>query len=188
MPAETAAAGTTAAATTSTTSTLLVLASIAAATASATIAARSTQQQSKSASAIAQFNAETSKEQAAEKAERLKVEGRVKQERILEQRRRILALNRAKLGKSGVTFEGSPLLVQQEVARNITQDAVMENFNTQIGVQGTLTRGQSEAQLSLLKGESARKAGKLQVGQALFSGASQIASIGLETQRAKRTA
>ena len=142
---------------------------------STVISVQQSRQQAKTASAIGEVNAQVSKSQAAEKAERLKVAGREKQRRILEERRIILARNRAKFGKSGVTFQGSPLLVQQEVAKNITQDAVMENFNTQIGVSAVISRGESEAGLSLLRAKSVRAASRLQVGQAIFSGASQAA-------------
>lgn len=139
-------------------------------------------QQAKTTSAIAEYNAQIARKQAKKRAEALRVRGAEKQRQILEERRIILARNRAKFGKSGVTMEGSPLLVQQEVASNITQDAVMENYNTQIGVRAALTRGESEAQISLLRGKAAKTAGRLAVGQALFSGAAQMASIGLEAK------
>lgn len=189
MPVTTTAAAGTAGTTAgvSATTTALVVASIAATVASTAIAARAARQQGKTASAIGEFNAQTVEVQAAEEAERLKIAGRVKQERLLEERRRTLARNRAKFGKAGVMLEGSPLLRQQEVAKNITQDAVMTNFNTQIGVTGVLTRAESEAQLSLIRGRSARQAGRLQVGQALFSGATQVAQTGLAVELARTT-
>ena len=165
--------------------TVLTAAAIATTATAATLSAQQARQQGKTASAIAEYNAQIARNQAKERAEALKVAGAEKQRQILEERRRILARNRAKYGKAGVTMQGSPLLVQQEVARNITQDAVMENYNTQIGVRAAVTRGESEAQISLLRGKAARTAGKLAAGQALFSGAAQIANIGLAAKRLK---
>ena len=173
----TAAAGASTTSATSATSTALIVASIAATAASAAIAARNARAQSKTQSAIAQANSESEKEKAAQ----LKTAGQEKQRQILEERRRILARNRAKYGKAGVTMEGSPLLLQQEAAKNVTLDAAMANYNTQIGVR----EAEYGSELSLLKGKSARTTGRLRAGQALFSGATQIASTSLQIQSAK---
>ena len=152
--------------------------------ASTVISIQQARQEAKTASAIVEFNAEVSKTRAAEQADRLRIAGKARQDELLEERRIILARNRAKFGKAGVTMQGPPLLVQQETAKNITQDAVMENFNTQIGVSSVISRGESEAGLSLLRAKSVRAASRLQVGQALFSGVVQASSIGLQAQRA----
>lgn len=167
--------------------TTLAIIAISATVAGTVMSIQQARQQAKTSSAFAEHRAQTARQQAKERAEALRVAGRAKQEQILEERRRILARNRAKFGKGGVILTGSPLLVQQEVAKIKTQDAVMENYNTQIEVRGALTRGESEAQLSLLRGEAARATGRLQVGQALFSGVTQAASIGLDIKRAEET-
>ena len=156
---------------------ILLTLAITAAAASAGLAVMSAQQQAKTTSAIAEANAEQFKREAKQR----EFAGAERQKQILEERRRILARNRAKFGKAGVTMEGSPLLVQQEVAKNITQDAVMANYNTQIGV----AESKFQAGISLAKASAARTAGQLQVGQALFSGAGQIAGIGIQAELAK---
>ncbi len=168
------------------TATTLLISSLIATGVSTIVSVQQSRQEAKSTSAIAEYNAQRSRKQAAEEAEQLRIAGAAEQKEILEERRRVLARNRAKFGKAGVTMEGSPLLVQQEVARVITQDAVQANYNIQVGVAGTLTRGESEAGLSLLRGKSARRAGRLQVGQALFSGAAQATSIGLQFKAAQK--
>ena len=61
----------------------------------------------------------------------------------------------------------------------------MANFNTQIGVTGALSRGEAEASLSLLKAKATRTASKLAVGQAIFSGATQAASLGARFKQAR---
>ena len=154
----------------------LLLISLGATAASAALAAQQARQQGKDASAIAEHNAQLVRKQAGEKVEALKVAGQAKQKQILDERRRVLARNRAKFGKAGVTMEGSPLLVQQEVAKNITQDAAMANFNNQVEIRRTISAAEGEAELSLLRGKSAERAGKLKAGAALFSGATQIVS------------
>ncbi|KKK71894.1 hypothetical protein LCGC14_2909330 [marine sediment metagenome] len=161
------------------TTTTLLITGLVATGVSTIISVQQARQQAKTASAIGEFNAQVSKTRAAEKAERLKIAGKARQDELIEQRRIILARNRAKFGKAGVTLEGSPLLVQQETAKNITQDAVMENFNTQIGISAVISRGESEAGLSLLQAKSVKAASRLQVGQALFSGLVQASNIGL---------
>ncbi len=134
-------------------------------------------QQAKNQSAIAEANAE----QSTEEARLRKVAGQEKQRILLEERRRILSSNRARFGKSGVVFEGSPLIVQQEAARNLTNNAATEAFNTELGIRGA----EREAQISLLRGKSARTTGKLRAGQALFTGGTQIAQTGLQVELAK---
>lgn len=138
---------------------------------------QSIRQDVKNVEAIAAHNIEVVREQTRQKAESLRLAGREKQRQVLEERRIVLARNRAKFGKAGVTLQGSPLIVQQEVAKNITLDAVMEGFNTQVKIQAVKSRGQSIIGAELLKTSAARKAGKLQVGQAIFSGATQALTI-----------
>ena len=104
---------------------------------------------------------------------------------LLEDRRRALARSRARTGARGATSQGSPLLVRQEIARIKTQDAVVANFNTQKDIEAVRIGGLSQQQLSLAQSRIAKSTGKLQVGQALFSGASQIATTGLNVELAK---
>lgn len=134
-------------------------------------------QQGRANAAIAEANAEIIAQQAKAKVERLTVAGREEQKIRLEERRRILARNRAKFGKSGVVFEGSPLLAQQKAAENLTNDAAMANFNIQTEIQATKIRGVSAARITKFEGRVAKRAGVLRAGQALFSGATQIAVI-----------
>lgn len=171
-----AAAGTTAAAGTAASSTLLGL-SIAGIALSAVSSAQIASAQSKNQSAIAEANADQSDEEARLR----KVAGLEKQRILLDERRRILARNRARFGKGGVVFEGSPLIVQQEAARNLTNNAETEAFNTELGIRGA----EREAQISIARGKSARVTGKLQAGQALFTGGAQIAKTKLDLELAK---
>ncbi len=159
------------------TTTTLLIAAITTTALTAVAAAQTASQQGKNASAIAQANAEQSREKAA----LLKTAGQEKQRILLDQRRRILASNRARFGKGGVVLEGSPLIVQQETARNLTNNAETEAFNTQLGIRGA----EREAQISIVRGKSARATGKLKAGQALFAGGAQIAQTGLQVELAK---
>lgn len=172
---EAAAAGSAASAGASTTA--LVVASITATTLAAVSAANIASAQAKTQSAIAEAGAERSTEEARQRKEA----GREKQRQLLDQRRRILATNRAKFGKAGVVFEGSPLIVQQETARNLTNNAETEAFNTELGIRGA----EREAQISILRGKSARATGKLQAGQALITGGAQIVKTKLDVELAK---
>lgn len=156
---------------------VLVAGSIAATALSAVSAANIAKAQANTKSAIAEANAERS----VEEQRLLKEAGREKQKILLDERRRILVRNRARLGKSGVTFEGSPLIAQQEAARNLTNDAAMENFNTQLGIRSA----EFEERLSIARGKSAKVTGKLRAGQALFTGATQIAKTKLQVELAK---
>ncbi len=133
--------------------------------------------EAKTRSAIAESNAEQSRE----KQRLLRAAGQEKQRILLDERRRILATNRARFGKAGVVFEGSPLIVQQEAARNLTNNAATEAFNTELGIRAA----KREEQISILRGKSAKITGKLQAGQALFTGATQIAQTKLQVELAK---
>ncbi len=143
-------------------------------------------QQGKSASAIAKANARISRQRAAEEARQAEIVGAAQQRQLIDKRRRILARNRARTGKAGVTAEGSPLIVAQEVDKVIRQDIRTTDFNIQSGVTAAITRGESEAQLSLFQGKAALSASRLQIGQALFSGGAKIATLALLAQKKKK--
>lgn len=174
MPVETAAA-TAATTTVSATTVALTIASIAATAASAAIAAQSAKAQGKAAAAIGEANAQTFEQE----AELKKIAGREEQRKLIEEKRRLLARNRAKSGKSG--FVGVPLLLQQEAAKNLALDAAFASFNTQIGIQTSLRA----AEISRIGGASAATAGRLTAGAELFRGAAQIAQTGLQLELAK---
>jgi len=80
---------------------------------------------------------------------------------------RLLGRQRALYGKSGIAFEGSPLLVMEETAAQGELDALM------IERSGTLygERYRSEGELSRMKGKSAGRAGYYGAGTTLLTGA-----------------
>ncbi len=179
--ASTAAATAAAAAATtaglSTATKLLLAGSLAGTIGSVFFGVQSAKAQAKTQSAIAQANSE----EALERGEQLARAGRAEQRDILEERRRTLARNRAKFGKSGAMFEGSPLIAQQETAKNITLNAEQAAFNVQLGIRAA----QRQSQVSLIQKKVAKDTGRLRVGEALFSGATKVANLGLEVKRAK---
>ena len=177
LAAQAAAAALSAVGVTGTGAGLLKAGSLGFSIASAEASAKAAKAAGKNASAVAQANSES----AQGKADLLAAAGREKQKILLEQRRALLARNRAKFGKASVVFEGSPLIVQQDAAKNLTNDAAMARYNTTIGVQSA----QFEGQIFAAKGRIAESAGKLQAGAALFSGGVQATQTLQQTQRAE---
>lgn len=76
---------------------------------------------------------------------------------------RQLSATRATIGKSGATSEGTPLLVLAESAANAEIDAL-----------NTRQTGERQASLYRAQGANARKAGYIQAGTSLLSGAGKI--------------
>jgi hypothetical protein len=112
-------------------------------------AARSAGQASE---ASANFNAESAKIEAQSRENAQRVEAARNQGRI-----------RANIGKSGVTSEGTPLMVLAESAANAEIDALNTNYT-----------GQRQAAVYKAGGINARRAGNVQAGTSLLSGATKI--------------
>ena len=84
---------------------------------------------------------------------------------------RLLGRQRALYGKSGVTFEGSPLLMMAETAAEGELDALMIKREGELRAQGY----HSEATLSRMRGRAAQSAGYYGAGSTLLTGAGQTA-------------
>lgn len=167
------------------TATQLTAASIGLTAVSTVMSIQASRQQAKTQSALAERNAEITAAQTKEQIEALKFAGKEEQRALLEDRRRALARVRARTGARGVTGVGSPLIVEQDIARIKTQDATVAAFNTAKAIEATRIGGISQQQISLAKARSARATGRLQIGQELFRGGAQIAQTGLQLELAK---
>lgn len=70
---------------------------------------------------------------------------------------------RAKIAKSGVTFEGTPTMVLAESAANAEIDALNARWTTQ-----------RQAAITEFEGSAAQQAGRLKAGAALITGAARL--------------
>jgi len=86
--------------------------------------------------------------------------------------RKLMASQRTGFAKAGVSAVGTPLLVFEQTARDISEDMAMTTFG---GTQRA-DYYRSQASLSRLYGRSARRAGAIGAGTSLLSGASQSMS------------
>ena len=82
---------------------------------------------------------------------------------------KLLGRQRALYGKSGVTLEGSPLLMMAETAAEGELDALMIERGGRTQAQGY----RSEAILSRMKGGAAKRAGYYGAGSTLLTGAAR---------------
>ena len=138
--------------------------------------AQAVRQQSKTQAALLQFNARVEEQ----KAEQLEQAGDIAAGEERKATRIRIARAQAKRAAGGVLPPGSPLLNEIDIAEAGALDAATVDFNTQIGVSSLTSRaGALRSQAS-----STRRAGRLAVGGALFSGASQIGQIGLQAKAA----
>ncbi len=153
------------------------LTAAAAATAVGTAAqAAAIRQQTKTQAALLQFNARVEEQ----KAEQLEQAGDIAAGEERKATRIELARARAKRAASGVLQAGSPLLNEIDIAEAGALDAATVDFNIQTGVSNL----QSRAGVLRAQAGSTRRAGRLAVGGALFSGASQSLQIGAQRQPA----
>ncbi len=136
--------------------------------------------QGKTDAAIANYNAQIVQNQATQKAARLKNAGQIAVDQKLDERRRYLGRVKAAYGASGVQSEGTPLLVEIDTAKNLTLDILTTRYNVENEISGITSEAGDLANIYRLQGESARRAGKLRAGEALFSGKSQ--QLGIASQ------
>ena len=155
---------------------LALTAAAAAAAVSTAAQAQAVRQQTKTQAALLQYNAQVEEQ----KAEQLEQAGDIAagQERKKTQIR--LARIRAKRGASGVLPTGSPLLEEIDIAEVGALDAATVDYNTRIGVSSL----ESRAGILRMQASSTRRAGRLAVGAALFSGASQGLQLGTQKKQA----
>lgn len=126
-------------------------------------------EQAKSQTAIAKYNAQVAEQQAKAQEQAGKV---VATERM-KRNERLVQAQRAAFAASGVTPEGTPVLVELAQVERGTLDALMEGHNAAIGAQ----QSRSQAELFRAQGDAATQAGRLGVTQELFSGAVNLAML-----------
>jgi hypothetical protein len=139
---------------------------IAAAVAAAGAATYSADAQRRAGNQQADYNAAVAEEDA--KAAKAKAEYDEKAHR--ENVRKILATQRALYGKSGVSMEGSPLLVMEDTQKQGELDALAIRYGGDVAS----ARSRSEANLARMTGRNnayAAKGGYIQAGSTLLSGA-----------------
>ena len=141
-------------------------AAIAAAAIGAGATVYSADQQRRAGNQQADYNANVAEEEA--KAARAKAEYDEKAHR--ENVRKILATQRALYGKSGVSMEGSPLMVMEDTQKQGELDALAIRYGGDVAS----ARARSEANVAKMTGRNnayAAKAGYMQAGSTLLSGA-----------------
>ena len=126
----------------------------------------SADQQRRAGNQQADYNAAVAEEDA--KAAKAKAEYDEKAHR--ENVRKILATQRALYGKSGLSMEGSPLLVMEDTEKQGELDALAIRYGGDVAS----ARARSEANVAKMTGRNnayAAKAGYMQAGSTLLSGA-----------------
>ena len=96
-------------------------------------------------------------------AARLAESYKVREEQERERGRRLLATQRARMGASGIEYEGSPLLVQMESAAQLEKDLL----NIRRGAQWDISE-------TLFEGEQYARAGTRRAGTTILTGAADI--------------
>ncbi len=140
---------------------------IALAATAATLSVVAAQEQADTNKKLADYNAKV----AAQEAEAKRRAGAAQVDLLQERKERMLASSRASTAKSGITSAGAPLLVDIETAELSAFDQVTARYNTQVDVNRSL----SEVNLYKYQGKQAKRAGRLAVGAAIFSGAAGVA-------------
>ena len=143
-----------------------------AATAGATyMSVQSQRSAAKSQEALSKYNAQLQKKEAEER----RLQGTEAAMLNRDKARRLMSINRAKIGTSGVTMAGSPLLNQLDIAETAEIDSANIMRNAQIGADQSI----AQSRIDIMAGKSARTAGRLGVGASLFSGIGTMANTGL---------
>jgi len=146
--------------------TIAIIAAAATATARG-VAAYGQYQAGKAEEKAQKYNAQVQQQQADAERKAAAYEAR----QISEEGRRLEARQRVLFAQSGVDMAGTPLLVLQDTARQVQQDI-------QMSVYGGGRRGeyyQQGANLSLMRGRSAKQAGKIDAFGSLLGAAGESA-------------
>ena len=146
-----------------------------AAVAGAGLSAYSQIEQSKAQEKMSQYNAAVARQDAEAAREAAAYEELRHKDETGRLRGRMLAL----YGKSGVTMEGSPLEVMAESAAQ----AELDTLAIRRAGATAASRHEAQAQLDVIRGRSARRAGYYGAGTTLLSSAGQI---GMAYGRPKR--
>jgi hypothetical protein len=152
------------------TTTLLVL-SATAQVAGSIQQARAVKQAGKDEQAVNERNALISRQQAKEEERKAALESRQHKERV----HRARGENQAIIGASGLTSEGSPLLLLEENAKAAAED----NFLILREGQLRSNRLQDQANIDVFKGRVAKKAGSRRARSILTSGAKELFRAGI---------
>ena len=137
-----------------------------AATAASTYAAYEGGRQQKKA-------AETSATLAERDAENQRAAAKIRAENYAEEARRRMATMRAGYAASGVTMEGTPLLVMMETAREVEKDIQRIKW----GGEAQAAAFEGEAGLQRMIGKQAYQQGIMGAGTSLLTGASRIGAM-----------
>jgi hypothetical protein len=137
----------------------------AASVAGAGISAYGQVQAGKSAKRAAEFNAKQRELDAAG----AELESREATRRLRDRNEKLLSRQRARIGKSGVIEEGSPLLLMAEDAGMLELEALDARRASLI----EQTQMDQAGQMAIFQGENAATAGKIGAGASLISGAAQ---------------
>jgi hypothetical protein len=140
-----------------------------AAVASTAVSAVGAIQQGKAAQASAKFNADMMSRNA--QIARQQAAAEEEKHRRLTYMRQGAA--RAAYGASGVSIEGSPLDILEQSAAQEELDALNIRYRGEIGAQSA----EGQADLSLMRGESAMSAGYMGAGSSILLGAARAGSI-----------
>ena len=138
----------------------------AAAVVGAAVAAYGTYESGQQASKAAKYNAKVADQQA-ELATRAGAQAEADSR---ERSRRLMATQRAALGTSGVTTEGTPLLTLLDTAQQAEMDALRARYSGEVRSQGFA----SEAVLLRSRAGQARTAGAIGAGATLLTGAGNV--------------
>lgn len=111
---------------------------------------------------VAENQAQMAKDMAAIEARRARIKGEI-----------VKGQARAKFAKSGTTFEGSPLLVMEELAAQLEHDVQIIKYGGRVRAIGY----QAEAGLYNMRARMTREAGYWAAGSSLLTGASKIAGM-----------
>ena len=142
------------------TSTYVAIATIAAAVVSAAGTVYSADAQRKTAN----YNADVAEQNAIA----IKKQNEVNEKAHRDQIRKILSTQRAMYGQSGVTMEGSPLLVQMDTVEQGELDALAIRYGGDVAA----AKERSMANLYRMQGQQASTMGAINAGTTLLSGAS----------------
>jgi len=133
----------------------------------AVVAAYDTYESGQQQQAASEYNKKVARNQ----AQAARDAASIQEEAVRDRDRRLLARQRAEVGASGYTAEGSPLSVMLDSA----QEAELEALRVRYGGAAQAAGAQSDAQLQSFYGKNASRAGTIGAGTTLLTGAAQAA-------------
>jgi hypothetical protein len=149
---------------------LMAFAAIALTVASTLMSAAGQASQGKSAQAIAEFNAQQRELEAKQTRDAAQFEETRQRERAA----RLMGAQRAAYGGSGVTLEGTPLIVQADTAEEAELDALAIRYSGSVAE----ARSRAAAAAERMQGKAMRQAGYFGAGTTLLQGGAKAFSMG----------